>query len=373
MGSQMSSAKGVREVGWFDCAGGGQIVVEKGIAYIGHMASPFGTSIVDVRDPKNPKGLAELKIPAGTHSHKVRVSNGIMVVNHEVMGEPPSGWRGGFGVHDVSNPSQPREIARWETAGTGMHRYDFDGRYLYGSPTFEGYRGNIVGIFDLQDPTRPQEVGRWWMPGQWIAGGETPTWEGTNHRCHHPLRMGDRPLYRSGRAVSSSSTSPIYRSPSSYRASTGARHSHVQPIVRCRCRSRSTAASCWWSPTRTSSTCFRGRPPSSGSSTSPTKSVQCRLRPSRSTRSDGTPQPKATGCHQPIEKITGTEIPAAWFAHGMRIIDIAVPRAPREVAYFVPDPAPGQKRPSSNDVFVDDRGLIYLIDRVRGFHILERV
>ena len=56
---------------------------------------------------------------------------------------------------------------------------------------------------------------------------------------------------------------------------------------------------------------------------------------------DGTPQPKATGCHQPIEKITGTEIPAAWFAHGMRIIDIAVPRAPREVAYFVPDPAPG--------------------------------
>ncbi len=56
----MSSAKGIREVGWFDCAGGGQIVVEKGIAYVGHMASPHGTSIVDVRDPKNPKALAEL-------------------------------------------------------------------------------------------------------------------------------------------------------------------------------------------------------------------------------------------------------------------------------------------------------------------------
>jgi hypothetical protein len=27
----------------------------------------------------------------------------------------------------------------------------------------------------------------------------------------------------------------------------------------------------------------------------------------------------------------------------------------------------------SNDVFVDDRGLIYLIDRGRGLHILERV
>jgi len=66
---------------------------------------------------------------------------------------------------------------------------------------------------------------------------------------------------------------------------------------------------------------------------------------------DGAPQPKATGCHQPIEKISGTEIPAAWFAHGMRIIDIALPRAPREVAYFVPDPAPGAERPASNDVF----------------------
>jgi hypothetical protein len=26
----------------------------------------------------------------------------------------------------------------------------------------------------------------------------------------------------------------------------------------------------------------------------------------------------------------------------------------------------------SNDVFVDNRGLIYLIDRKRGLHILER-
>ena len=74
----MGSAKGVREVSHFDCAGGGQIIVDKGIAYIGHMASPHGTTIVDVRDPKHPRRLAELPMPAGTHSHKVRVSNGVM-------------------------------------------------------------------------------------------------------------------------------------------------------------------------------------------------------------------------------------------------------------------------------------------------------
>ena len=48
----MPQAKGIREVGWVDCAGGGQITVEKGIAYVGHMAAPHGTSLFDVRDPE---------------------------------------------------------------------------------------------------------------------------------------------------------------------------------------------------------------------------------------------------------------------------------------------------------------------------------
>ncbi len=43
----------------------------------------------------------------------------------------------------------------------------------------------------------------------------------------------------------------------------------------------------------------------------------------------------------------------------------------REVASYMPEPAPG-KRVCSNDVFQDERGLIYLIDRFRGLHILER-
>ena len=77
----------------------------------------------------------------------------------------------------------------------GVHRFDFDGRYAYISPTMDGYVGNIMMILDLKDPARPEEVGRWWMPGQWIAGGETPTWKGAAHRCHHPLRYGQPALY----------------------------------------------------------------------------------------------------------------------------------------------------------------------------------
>jgi hypothetical protein len=79
-----------------------------------------------------------------------------------------------------------------------------------------------------------------------------------------------------------------------------------------------------------------------------------------------------TLCHQPCERITGTEIPVAWFAHGLRVVDIAEPHAPREVAHFLPAVPEGHSRVCSNDVWVDDRGLIYLIDRGRGLHVLER-
>ena len=81
----MGSGAGIRQVGYFDCAGGGQVVVEDGIAYVAHMRSPHGTSLVDVSDPRNPKEIATIAMPQGTHSHKVRVGNGLMVVNHEIQ------------------------------------------------------------------------------------------------------------------------------------------------------------------------------------------------------------------------------------------------------------------------------------------------
>ncbi len=39
-------------------------------------------------------------------------------------------------------------------------------------------------------PTR-REVSRWHMPGQHVAGGETPTGPGYSHRLHHAMRCGD--------------------------------------------------------------------------------------------------------------------------------------------------------------------------------------
>ena len=42
-----------------------------------------------------------------------------------------------------------------------------------------------------------------------------------------------------------------------------------------------------------------------------------------------------------------------------------------EVGYYVPDVPEGCERVSSNDVTIDARGLIYLVDRQRGIDIIE--
>ena len=254
-----------------------------------------------------------------------------------------------------------------------MHRFTFDGDYAYISPTVEGWHGNVAMILDMKDPKNPTEVSRWWMPGQWTGGGETPSWSGRHHRCHHPIRLGNR-LYVSywhggfvildiedmgkPRYVSGLDWSPPYITPT---------HTALPLPFPLHGRRFMIAAdedvaklepgppSFMWLVDITD----EKRPV-------PVSSFQI-------DGVDGQPQPEFTGCHQPCERVTGTDIPVAWFAYGLRIVDISKPHAPREVAHFLPEPPPGHSRVSSNDVEVDDRGLLYLIDRGRGLHILERV
>ena len=73
----------IKQIGRMDLPGGGSIVVENGYAYVGHIEPPHGTSIIDVRDSKNPKLVAQLEVPEGIHSHKVRVSGDVMLINYE--------------------------------------------------------------------------------------------------------------------------------------------------------------------------------------------------------------------------------------------------------------------------------------------------
>jgi hypothetical protein len=73
----------------------------------------------------------------------------------------------------------------------------------------------------------------------------------------------------------------------------------------------------------------------------------------------------------------------SWFNAGVRIFDIRDPFDPEEVGYFIPAPnentiaacdpsGPCRNAIQTNNVEVDDRGLIYLADRAgTGMHIVR--
>src|SRR5438477_93146 len=67
-------------------------------------------------------------------------------------------------------------------------------------------------------------------------------------------------------------------------------------------------------------------------------------------------------------------IVGTFFGGGVRAFDVSNPYQPQEIAYFVP-PAPKLSRAGSiqlNDVYVDDRRLVYTVDRFAGgLYVLE--
>ena len=374
----MAEASGIKEVAFVDCKGGGQIEVVNGTAYVGHTVGMEATTIIDVKDPKNPKIVNQLDCAHGNvHAHKVRVANDLMLTNYEsihYLGEPGEGFRGGLNIFDVSDPHNPRHIHFWETAGEGVHRFTFDGRYAYISPTMEGYSGHICMILDLADPARPQEVGRWWWPGQWVAGGEEPDIPRAHLRCHHPIRKDDRlyvSYWHAGWAILdiSDMSNPTCVSRQEWKLPY-AHPAHTALPIPFKLKGMDIML-------MADEDVAKKEPAGPafmwiydiGDETSPRAIGSFQL----DHLDSGIPMPPETGCHQPVEVVRSTEIPVAWFSEGLRIVDIANPHAPRDVAYFKPDPPEGCKRALANDVFQDDTGLIYLIDRERGLHILERV
>lgn len=371
----MVSALNTKLIGHIDCPGGGQVWVDGNILYIGHMRAPSGTTLVDIADPHNPKKICTIDVPVGWHSHKVRAKDGLMIVNHERLGnEGSEEFGGGLALYDTTRPSAPKQISKWMTGGRGVHRYDYDGRYAFISPTAEGYVGNIVKILDLIDPANPVEVGSWWIPGQWAAGGEEYPWHNyVPPRCHHPLRMGNR-LYVSywhhglfildisdmskPRAIAHMNSSPSFPHPT---------HTCLPIPQLLKGRKIMVVADEDVAKLRPSPPAFTWV----YDITDETNPLPISTFQVPGLDTDGAPQPPMTGCHQPSERFDGSIIPFAWFAQGLRLVDIADPFAPKEVGHYMPDAPEGADRSSSNDVTIDHRGIVYLIDRIRGVDIIE--
>jgi len=425
-----AAARNLRRVGHLDLPGAGQVTVAGHYAYVGHIPNDkqLGTSIVDISDPANPRVAATITLddPA-SHSHKVRVVDGLMVVNHERnmtsvgrraeqlpgvrrelhdrLGREPTRAElaerlnipeasvaeieaaekqpyrnGGFRIYDVSNPAQPNFVHHQLTGGIGVHRFDMDTRYAYISTEMSGYIGNILVIYDMREPAHPQEVSRWWMPGQHIAGGESPTWSGKRHRLHHALRFDDEMWascwhggfrivdisdLSSPKTVASYNYHPPFPEPTHtvMPALIGGRRIAVAIDEEDQVQGKGDAQ------------VRRGRPHAGVSvfdvtdyaAVKPLSLFEVSELDSPFARVQGT----RFGAHQFHERMVGTLVFAVWFSAGLRVIDLADPMTPQEVGHFIPEPAGGRPAPQSNDVILDSRGLIYMVDRNVGFDVLE--
>jgi hypothetical protein len=393
-------SRGVSRLARLEIPGGGQVRVHGNTAYVGHMNPPHGTTIIDVSDPRHPVVLSTLMLPDEySHSHKVRVAGDLMVVNVEqnkrhlmrrisaalkagastgefrpadVEAARRSYTDGGFRVYDVSDRRKPRLLAHQKTHGFGVHRFDLDERYAYLSTEMEGYVGNILVIYDLQRPEQPQEVARWWLPGQHLAGGEKPTWPGYKNRLHHALRAGNQlwaAVWHAGlrvidvsdirkpRTVGAYDYHPPFPEPThtvlrvpfpvagrQLAVAIDEEHDHVPGTLH---------AGLWVFDVGD----LQAIKPLAMFHLSELDSPWSRV--------------GRFGAHQFQEHMSDTLVYAAWFGGGLRIVDIADPMQPREVGHFIPEPGGGFPGPQSNDVDVDGRGLIYLLDRNQGLDILE--
>ncbi len=189
-------ARGLRGIGHSDLGGYGdgmQVQKDGDALYVGHFGvSGAGTSILDASDPGDLRLVTQWMAPHGSHTHKVQVADGLLLVNHERFrgGEP---WSAGMAVYDLADPFAPRQVGWFDSTGLGVHRIVWmGGDHAYVSATPQGFDDRIWVVVDMSDPTSPRETGRWWWPGQHVAAGEEPTWpEGKRFAAHHALVDGD--------------------------------------------------------------------------------------------------------------------------------------------------------------------------------------
>ena len=129
--------------------GDGMQVVRSGNAlYVGHTGTTgMGTSVLDVTDPAHPVLVSQWPAPPRSHTHKVQVADGLLLVNHEkfpyqaVMSEP---FSAGLEVYELSDPLRPRRAGFWRSGGRGVHRIVWSGgRYAHMSAIPDGFRDRI--------------------------------------------------------------------------------------------------------------------------------------------------------------------------------------------------------------------------------------
>jgi hypothetical protein len=361
---------GFRLIGHSDLGGYGdgmQVMPHRDALYVGHFGpSGMGTSILDISDPSRPDLVRQWPAPPGSHTHKVQVADGILVVNHELFrSEGPAPV--GMALYDLTDPFEPRRIGFFDTGGRGIHRIVYEGGdSAYVSVTPAGYTGRIWMIVDVSDPTAPIEVGRWWWPGMWESGGEVPDWPKTEDRiAHHAMVWDDRAylsMWDSGMVILDISD-PGSPTRVSHIGWEEGGHTHTCLPLPDRglvvVTDESITEDCTGPP-------HMVRVVDVSDETAPYVRSICPV-----PEGDFCERGLRFGAHCLHENRSGSYrsqkiMFATYFNAGLRVYDVSDPDRPVEIAHWIPDCPPGQKASQINDCFVDEDHTVYATDRVNG-------
>ena len=365
------------------------------ILWSAHESAPKNFTAIDVTDPRSPKVVVQTELPeAFMRSNSLEVVGDTLVVAYQTQktGQKPAG----FEVFDIARPESPRSVAFFDASGPhsrGVHQLWFcDGETVHlsaGAPDFQARHpldDQCYRIVDLRNPSSPVEAGRWWLPGTREGDDAPPPARQAperdfGFRAHNTNVYPQRPdrcylgyldagmiiLDIADRArpqvVARWDNSPPYM---------GFTHT-VLPLFERQLyvvtdESVMDDAADWpklvW--------IVDGR-----HEANPVPIATCPMPPVVDFKGRG----GRFGAHNLHENVP---LPTCWFSDqvilgtffngGLRAFDIADPYAPREVAHFVPAAPRGSPVGAIqlNDVFVDERGVVYTVDRhVGGLYILE--
>ena len=348
---------GFRHLAHHDLGGFGdgmQVLREGDALYVAHFGiTGMGTSILDVSNPARPELVAQWSAPPGTHTHKVQVADGLLLVNEEQF-RGGEGHRAGMVVYELDDPLHPRRIGRLDTGGLGVHRIVWTGgRYAHASATPEGFADRIWIVVDLADPAHPVEAARWWL--------DEPQPPGRRYAAHHALLDGDVAYLGYGDAgMVVLDVADITRPKLLARLEWGGGDTHT----------------CLPLPGR-KLVAVTDEQLVDGDAEPRLVRVVDVTDPAAPRVVGLCPEPRRHhaelrfGPHNLHENRAGSFrserfVFATFFSGGLVAYDLGDPAAPRIAAHWQPATPPGQAAPQTNDLFLDADGLVWVTDRVGG-------
>ena len=435
-GSNDGEAFNIEVVGHHDLGGrgfNGDVWVHKGYAYVGQWGfgdwaagakdrfCPVGSNtsalILDTRNPANPQVVGRLQNPPNTSIEDIVVytarygplrGRDIAAGGIQYCGDSeydPSADRG-LMLWDVTNPAAPVQVGYFKTTccTRGVHEFEIQHRtdlrrtFAYASvptsrypdpTTPSGYRDqNGDGdfrLFDITDPAHPFQASDW---GVQDAGGPFGAGQGCDadpNYGHGAEPSDDGKLvfvaYWDSGFIALDLTNPaqpVFKGRTIYPANAdGDAHSSSYDDARKLlfsadedfCKNSGPGIEKGQGYLRVYDYSNLAAPVQIGEFRTP--------------NSVGTDSQAAGDYSLHNALVVGTDVYMSWYSDGVRVVDASNPRAPREVAYFVPPSANNPVKPSQKGVLTNApevwgvvydevRDLIYASDMNSGLWILRR-